>query len=87
MSRPKLIRIFVCSTLMFSCSHPNPHVMGGGYDVSCLCLKDSITKTFDMGSKYAPYDSNLVNPIYQDSCNNLKIWNGYDSRSVIVITL
>ena len=64
------------------------HKMGGGFSVMCACYKDTIKTTYNMGSKYTPYDTlYIVKTYYTDSCNKLRAQNGWDSSHVWVLTL
>lgn len=82
-----LCAVIVVAVFAASCTHTHSHPTGGGYSVECNCIKDTVTVPYNMGSKYPPYDSNKIDPVYVDSCNKIKSQNGFDSCFIYVLTL
>jgi len=82
-----MVIVFVLFTLYFgACKKTHP--IGSGYNVVCICTKDTTTETYQLGNKYAPIvDTSKINPVYIDSCNALEKLNGFDSCNVQVIFL
>ena len=80
--------LFVLFAACFFACKKNQHLMGGGFNVVCICIKDTVSETFPLVNRYNPYvDTDKVNPINQDSCNTLEKLNGFDSCHVQAITL
>jgi hypothetical protein len=82
-----LFPVIVLSLAFAGSCKKKPVPAGNGFSVTCQCWKDTVTKSYLLGNKYIPYDSSSIIPYYLDSCNAIKVQNGYDSSKVFVLSL
>lgn len=83
----KYLTCILIATALVSCSRKQP-IDGGGFNVICVCWKDSTSQIYTLGNRYQPYDSITgINRYYSDSCTTIKNRNSYDSGKVKVLAL